>query len=229
MEGQSSKIRVVAHRGASGVEVENTLSAFERAILLGVDYIELDVRKTSDGKIVVYHDPWIPGLGAIERLPLEQIERVVLRNGQHIATLEEVIVFSKGRVQWLIELKTPGAWLAVLDLVEHHRIGDQVILASFHHPTALQVKQVAPRIKTGIISAERLVDPVHALAAARADVLMQDFETLDEELVAQVRAVQREVFAWTVNDETSIREAIAVGVHGLISDYPDRVRAMLTR
>lgn len=224
-----SKVWVIAHRGASGVEVENTLAAFERAILMGIDYIELDVRKTSDGKVVVYHDSWIPGLGSIERLPLEQIERVVLRNGQHIATLEEVITFSRGRVRLLIELKTPGAWLAVLDLVERHGIGDQVIIASFHHPTALQVKQVTPRVKTGIINSGRLVDPSHALSSARADVLMQDVEMLDEELVAQVKAVQREVFAWTVNDEDSIRQAIALGVHGIISDYPERVMAMLAR
>lgn len=229
MRQQISKILVIAHRGASGAEVENTLAAFERAIIMGIDYIELDVRMTSDGKVVVYHDSWIPGLGPIERLPLEQIERVILRNGQHISTLEEVIEFSKGRVRWLIELKTSGAWLAVLDLVERHGIRDQVIIASFHHPTALQVKQVSPRVKTGIISYGRLVDPRHALASARADVLIQDFEMLDGELVAQVKAQQREVFVWTVNDEDSIHKAIALGVHGIISDYPEKVMAMLVR
>ena len=211
------------------MEVENTLAAFEKAIGVGIDYIELDIRMTSDGKVVVSHDSWIPGLGPIERLPLEQIERVVLRNGQHISTLEEVIEFSRGRVQWLIELKTPGAWWAVLDLVARHGIGDQVIIASFHHPTTLQVKQVSPRVKTGIISYGRLVDPSHALASARADVLIQDFEMLDEELVAQVKAVRREVFVWTVNDEDSIQKAITFGVHGIISDYPEKVMALLAR
>ncbi len=96
-------------------------------------------------------------------------------------------------------------------------------------PAVLQVKQVSPRVKTGIISSGRLVDPGRALASARADVLIQAFEMLDEELVSQVAAVQREVFIWTVNDEDSIHKAIAFGVHGIISDYPERVMAVLTR
>ena len=98
---------VIAHRGASGEEQENTLPAFERAIELGADYVEFDVQAASDGGLVVFHDLTLDRLTA-DRGPLRTRPLAALRE-LGIPTLEEVLELTAGRIGVMAELKSP--WL----------------------------------------------------------------------------------------------------------------------
>ena len=83
--------RVLAHRGASGYELENTLAAFRRAVAMNADGIELDVHATRDGALVVYHDADVPGLGPIAGLTMAELSRHRLANGEPIPSLKETL------------------------------------------------------------------------------------------------------------------------------------------
>jgi len=98
----------IGHRGAKAYEPENTLRSFKRAIELGVDAVELDVRKTKDNEIVVIHNSDVnkttDGSGSVSDFTLEEIKQFVTENGEQIPTLEEVLDFVGKRVKILVEL-----------------------------------------------------------------------------------------------------------------------------
>ena len=96
---------VIAHRGASGYEYENSRAAFRRAVMLDADGVELDIHATRDGAIVVHHDPEIPGVGPIAELSLDQARLVRIRNGETLPLLSEVLELLYDRDVW-IEVKS---------------------------------------------------------------------------------------------------------------------------
>src|ERR671927_2033492 len=101
---------VIAHRGASGYEYENSRAAFRRAVMLDADGIELDVHATLDGVIVVHHDPEIPGAGPIAMLTGAEARQLRIRNGESLPLLSEVLELVGDREVY-VEVKT---------LPEHH-------------------------------------------------------------------------------------------------------------
>src|SRR5512142_2743420 len=84
-------IQVIAHRGASGLEYENSRAAFRRALDLGADAIELDVHATLDGGFAVHHDPILPGDGRIADLRATEVTAHHLTNGEAVPLLDEVL------------------------------------------------------------------------------------------------------------------------------------------
>src|SRR5918999_4372205 len=96
---------VIAHRGASGYEYENSRAAFRRAVLLDADGVELDVHSTRDGGIVVHHDPTIPGIGSIAQLSLAEARQVKIRNGEPLPLLAEILDLMGDHEVW-VEVKS---------------------------------------------------------------------------------------------------------------------------
>ncbi|MGQ9690287.1 MAG: glycerophosphodiester phosphodiesterase [Thermoproteota archaeon] len=111
----------IGHRGAKFYEPENTLRSFRKALELGVDAVELDMRRTKDGELVVIHDAEVDrttdGKGLVSGLTLKEVKRLVTEKGEKIPTLKEVLDFLDKRVRILIELKEDGVEEAVLNLV----------------------------------------------------------------------------------------------------------------
>ena len=117
---------VIAHRGASGYEYENSRAAFRRAVMLDADGVELDVHATKDGGIVVHHDAEIPGVGPIAQLSSGEARKVLLRNGETIPLLSEILELVGDRDVW-VEVKSlpqcyDAALFAILDRARR-RIG----------------------------------------------------------------------------------------------------------
>src|SRR3954452_25470644 len=92
---------VIAHRGASGYEYENSRAAFRRAGMLDADGGELDIHTTRDGGIVVHHDPDTPGLGPIAQLSLAEARQVRIQNGEQVPLLAEVLELVGDRDVWI--------------------------------------------------------------------------------------------------------------------------------
>src|SRR5512145_2781076 len=105
---------VIAHRGASGYEYENSRAAFRRAITLDADGVELDIHATRDGGIVVHHDPEIPGVGPIAQLSLTEARQVRLRNGESLPVLPEILELVGDRDVWVEVKSLPAAFDHVL-------------------------------------------------------------------------------------------------------------------
>ena len=125
----------IGHRGARAYEPENTLRSFQRAIEIGVDAVELDVRKTKDNELVVLHNADVNkttnGSGSVNELTLEEIKRLVIEKDEKVPTLNEALDFVGKRVIVLVELKETGIEEKPLDLIRQKGLMDNVIIISF--------------------------------------------------------------------------------------------------
>ncbi len=146
---------IIAHRGASAHAPENTLLSFEKAWRYGADMIELDVHETDDGHLVCIHDATIDrttnGTGAVSSLTLSEIQKFDAGMGQQIPLLEDVIKFSKGRIQVNIELKIPGVEERISDIVNNLDMTNDIIISSFLHLSLSEIKELNDRIRIAIL------------------------------------------------------------------------------
>src|SRR6476660_9622179 len=168
-------IQVIAHRGASGLEHENSRAAFRRAVTLGADAIELDVHATLDGAFVVHHDPTLPGAGAIASLSARDVAALRLPNGEPVPLLADVLEFTESVDLW-IEVKALGEQLddALLELLRGAPRPERCAIHSFDHRIVARLGPKDPGRRRGALLAAYLVDPIAALVAAGADTLWQE-------------------------------------------------------
>jgi len=226
---------VLAHRGASRAAPENTLAAFSLAISLGADGIEFDVHATADGHLVVLHDETVNrttnGSGAIARLTLEQVRSLDAGSwfapryvGERIPLLEEVLELARGRLLVDIELKAPGIEVQVVEMVRKLRMEPSVVISSFSPEAVLAVKGIAPGIAVGLLALQG--DPTAAFSLG-AQVFLPPVDALSRDLVQSCHRQGISVVAWTALTEEDVREAIRLGVDGIIADDPAMARRVL--
>jgi glycerophosphoryl diester phosphodiesterase len=219
---------VIAHRGASGYEYENSRAAFRRAIMLDADGVELDVHATRDGDIVVHHDPDLPGVGPISLLSSAEARQVRIRNGETLPLLQEVLDLVGDHDVWVEVKGLPSAHdpalLAVLDAgPAPHRYA----VHSFDHRIVRRLGEARPSLPRGILLSAYLEDPVAALRAVGATTPWQEWKLVDEDLVEAVHAADGRIIAWTVNEVGDLEHLVRLGVDGLCGNYPDRIRVAL--
>jgi glycerophosphoryl diester phosphodiesterase len=216
---------VIAHRGASGYEYENSLAAFRRAIMLGSDGVELDVHATRDGGIVIYHDPEIPGLGPIARLELPAVRQARLRNGEPIPLLAEVLDLMRERDVWVEVKALDPMWdQALLATLAGGPAPARYAVHSFEHAIIGRLGRLRPDLRRGVLLAEAIPDPVGAMKVAGARTLWAERRLVDQALVDRVHAAEGALIAWTVNELSELRRLAQLGVDGLCGNYPDRIR-----
>jgi glycerophosphoryl diester phosphodiesterase len=220
--------RIIAHRGASGYEYENSRAAFRRALMLDADGVELDIHATSDGAIIVHHDADIPGVGPIAGLTLEQARQLRLRNGELLPLLSEILDLVGNKDVWVEVKGLPeqhdGQLLAALGAgpaPEHYAVH------SFDHRIIRRLGQRCPTLRRGILLTARLEDPLSAMEAVGATALWQEWGQVDHDLVARVHAAGGAVIAWTVNEIGDLERMARLGVDGLCGNYPDRIRVAI--
>jgi len=211
----------IAHRGAHDVFVENTLDAFERAVTLDFDAVELDVHATADGICVVHHDESV----ITPRVALSI--RGTYFDTLHAAAplvprLDAVLDLLAGRARAYVEVKGRGIEEFVAPVLRATRT--DVAAHSFDHETVSRLGQLVPGLRTGILLDSRLVDSVHALRAAGATDLWQSHESVDGRLIAEVRAAGGRVIVWTANSPADWRVFEDLGVAGICTDLPRNPR-----
>ena len=219
---------VIAHRGASGYEYENSMAAFRRAIMLDADGVELDVHASRDGRLVVHHDPTLPGLGPISGLDLAAIRAARLPNGEPVPLLGDVLDLVGDGDVWVEVKALDPAWdLALLATLDHGPAPHRYAVHSFDHRLVARLGQLRPGLRRGVLLSAYLVDPVSAMRAVGATTLWQEWHFVDEELVRTVHAAGLAVVAWTVNELADLRRLAQLGVDGLCGNYPDRIRVAI--
>lgn len=220
--------KIIAHRGASGHEYENSAAAFRRAVELGADGIELDVHASRDGTLLVHHDPALPGLGAIKSLKAAEMRGFRLPNGERIPTLSEALDVIGARDVW-IELKGLDTQFdrALLDAIDQGPHPERYAVHSFDHRILRRLHGVRPSLPLGVLLTSYLLDPVAELRGVGASVLWQEWQMIDAELVELMHASKCRVIAWTVNTLTDLRDLLRLGVDGLCGNYPERGRAVV--
>jgi len=219
---------VIAHRGASGYEYENSRAAFRRAVMLDADGVELDVHATRDGAIVVHHDPEVPGCGPIATLTLDEVRQIRIRNGETLPLLQEVLELVGEYDVW-IEVKglSPDQDDALLAVLDAGPAAHRYAVHSFDHRIVRRLGERRPGLRRGILLSAYLDDPVGALRAVGATTLWQEWHQVDQELVHRVHAAGARIIAWTVNEIGDLERLVRLGVDGLCGNYPDRIRVAL--
>ncbi|HTS89580.1 MAG TPA: glycerophosphodiester phosphodiesterase [Gemmatimonadales bacterium] len=219
---------VIAHRGASGHAYENSAAAFERAIALGADGVELDVHATRDHALLVHHDFEVPGIGPIADLPVAAFDAYRLPNGERIPTLEESLRILAGRRVW-VELKTLPASADdhLLAALEQGPSPALYAVHAFDHRIVARLGDRRPELSRGVLLASYLLDILPAIGGTGADTLWMEARLIDGQLVRELHDVGVKLIAWTVNDDRAVRRLAALGVDGLCGNYPDRIRAAL--
>lgn len=248
---------VIAHRGGLGLAPENTLVAFGRAAELGADVLELDVRLSRDGELVVIHDRRVDRTtqdsGRVEDRTLRQLKRLdagyrwtadggqsypFRGQGVEIPTLDEVLAAFGGQ-RFNIELKVPAATELCRVLTDFDAVS-WTLAASFNGEALEALRRLCPQTPTSATAGESLV--FFLLSGLRLDaawqppaaalqwpVRMRSVQLIDRRLIERARRHGVEVHAWTVNDEARMRQLIDIGVGGIITDYPDRMLRLLGR
>lgn len=219
--------QIIAHRGASSHEHENSRAAFRKARQVGAEAVELDVHATRDGAIVVHHDAAIPGAGRIGDLTLERIQQCQLPNGESIPLLAEVLPLLRGVDVW-VEVKGLEEYFdaVLLRTLAEAPEPERYAVHSFDHRLIRRLGIREPGLRRGVLLCARVVDPVPVLAAAGASVLWQSAEWVDRQLVDTLHGAGRRIIAWTANDAADIGRLTALGVDGICTDHPERVLAL---
>ena len=214
----------IGHRGARAYEPENTLSSFRRALELGVDAVELDVRRTRDNELVVIHNADVnkttDGSGAVNELTLEEIQRFVTEKGEHVPTLEDVLDAVAKRVKVLVELKEAGTEEQVISLIRKKRLTENVIIISFHEDALRKVRELSDEVETGLIYV-RHKNPIQAALDLKAEYLLPLYRFTHSSNVKKAHEAGLKVIVWTINNKEEVDEYKKKGVDGIASDRPD--------
>jgi glycerophosphoryl diester phosphodiesterase len=295
LQGCAGGFDLQGHRGARGLAPENTMAAFNAALDIGVNTLELDVGITRDGVVVVTHDPrlnsdiardergqWITAPGpALNTLSLAELQRYDVgrirpgtryaqthaeqraADGERIPTLAALFsaVAARGatRVRFNIETKIsplqpeltpePDAFArALLAVVRHHGLAGRVSVQSFDWRTLQAVRRLAPELPTVALTAQQsfldnIADPrwttglrladhggsvPRLVQASGATTWSPYFGDLTQATLKEAHTLKLRVIPWTVNDTAVMQRLLDWGVDGLITDRPDRARALLS-
>lgn len=189
---------VIAHRGASWDEPENTLAAFRRAIEVGADYVELDVHAAADGRLVVAH------------------ARPADPNG--LPTLEEALDVTAGRIGAMVELKRAYRYRRH-DIVRRsvELLGPEDVVVSFEPWALREARRLRPELR---LLQHVAAVPLRFAASYAWAAGFRDARATPRAL-ALARRLGLETTVYTVNDPERIRELAALGVTGIFTDRPD--------
>jgi glycerophosphoryl diester phosphodiesterase len=218
-----SNVLILGHRGAAEIP-ENTIPSFERALEHGAHGFELDVRQTADQKLVVVH-PAVVGSKAVQYSNYDEIRS--LENGYEIPLLEEVLKKFASSAFLDIELKTPGFEQAAVELIRAHGDPERTLISTFDTDTLAKVQDLFPELQLGYIF-NRTQDE-EARHNCPIEVVIPQFRLASRELITGVHEEGLKVFAWTVNEESEIERLLELGVDGIITDYPEKVVAVVSR
>lgn len=205
-------VRVVGHRGAAGLEPENTLRSIEKAIDLGVDQVEIDVRVTRDGHLVVIHDETVDrttnGHGHVKDLTSGQLRRLDAGKGERLPTLEETLRFAQGKVILQIELKAEVATEPVVHLVQALNAEKDVLVTSFMHELLGKVYELNCDLRTGALFFDVPVDICQRALDVHPKAIHVHYRNVKPELVEEAHVTDLEVAVWNPDDAEDMRRMV---------------------
>jgi len=217
---------VVAHRGASGYEPENTIRAFKKAIEMKADAVEFDVRLSKDNVPVVIHDETLnrttDGTGRVDSYTSEQLKNFNAGRGERIPLLSEALDLVYGRICVLLELKEIRASRYALNLVESKDMLNQVMFVSFHEDALKAVAEANPNTYRGLIYAK---PGDYILIAKRIGCIavMPYYKLATLKTVEFAHKLKLKVNVWTVDDLEVARKLVKMGVDSITTNKPDLI------
>lgn len=229
---------VIAHRTTMGHAPENTLAGIRRALDMGCDGVEIDVRLCADGVPVLMHDDQLErttdAIGRIADTTLSDLQQTDAGDGERIPTLRDALSLVDGRLLFVVELKvTPGDDIAaladaVLAEIERADALPWSWLWSFDSETIIELAKRAPhRSRVAHLCLSPTPDIWRIAAKHGLDGISMHASGLTAEIVAACRAHGLAAFVWTVNEPADIQRCIELGTTGIVGDYPERIQSAL--
>jgi glycerophosphoryl diester phosphodiesterase len=228
---------LIGHRGARGLAPENTLRALEAGILAGAPWLEFDVQRHPSGELFLLHDLSLDrstnGRGLPGELSWEALRALDAGLGERLPTLDEALDLIDQRAGVNIELKTWDGTAAAVAAKLRERVAagwplEQLLVSSFHLPELFEFHQLAPEIPVGALLCGVPLDWAACASELQATSLNLSSEFVDSRLVADAKSRGLAVYVYTVNDPEEYRRLAALGIDGVFTDYPDRLRALAT-
>jgi glycerophosphoryl diester phosphodiesterase len=235
----------IAHRGASGHAPENTMASFRLAVEMGAKFIETDLQLTRDAKIIAMHDPTVDrttnGRGRISKMSLVELRGLDAGvkflsvdgksyKGERVPTLDEILEFARTvDVTFYLEMKESQGWGFEQSLVGALRRADamnRAVAISFDSEKLATIKRIEPQLTTGFLVEKPTTQMIEKAVALGAKQFLPRADRISPELIAVAHRANLPVVVWTVNEIEDMRAVIALGVNGIISDYPDRLRGL---
>jgi glycerophosphoryl diester phosphodiesterase len=233
--------KIVAHRGnTSLVKFENTLEAFQIAIEIGIPQIEFDLRMTQDGYLVCYHDRSIDGI-KIKHLKYQELLTISRGKGFEIPLFEDILRLCQNRIALDIEIKEEGYEEQIVSLTTQYFGYSNFVMKSFNDSSVRKIKKLDPHIKVGIllggISTKRSIlrilsqfFPEYRIIKTGADFVAPNFRLLKFGFSWRMQLLDREIYVWTVNEESRLIKLIKNDrISAIITDKPELALQILTQ
>ncbi len=239
--------RAMAHRGwhiGNLAGMENTLSAFVRAVDEGYAYVETDAHTSADGVVVLHHDLGLArttgGAGHLATLSAAELSGLLVAGREPVPTLAEVLL-ALPRTRFNIDVKADSTVRPLLTVLSDTDSWDRVCVAAFSEPRLRQLRRLAgPRLLTSLGPTSVAALRVRALLpvgmpttglpvgdVAQVPVGAWGLRVVDRRFVGEVHHGSREVHMWTVNEAALMHGLLDRGVDGVITDAPDVLREVL--
>jgi glycerophosphoryl diester phosphodiesterase len=234
--GYDDQIFVIAHRGGilPGIP-ENTISAFQNCLELGVDAIELDLRSTSDQKIIILHDENVDrttnGSGPANALTLVEVKKLNAGNGFSVPTFQEVIRLIKGKdIKLLLDLKEQNLWYRqeIGDLIEKYEISEQIIIGARSLEDVLYFKNMDKRLK--ILGFIPDAEAAHSYIDHGANIIRIWPGWVEHDLRVISVCQQNKIPIWVTSGDMGadgISALLSHGITGFIHDAPEKLMKIL--
>ena len=235
-----TKVTITAHRGASEDAPENTLAAFDKAIEQGADVVELDVRQTKDGEVVVMHDESLKRTcGVNKKVGKLTYDKILecsptkrhkgsdkeLYAEEKIPTLRQVLELVGDRAMLNIEIKPARTddhlEARVAELIQEFDYYDNCVVTSPTYGSIRKIKNIDPRIKTVYVMSVAIGD---FYALPYADAFSIKYRYVNTEIVRQIHELDKEVYVWTVDDKDTLESMMLLDVDSIITNKPEEMR-----
>jgi glycerophosphoryl diester phosphodiesterase len=214
----------IGHRGARAYEPENTIRSFKKALELGVDAIEFDIRKTRDSHLVVIHDADVKrttnGKGLVADLTLNEIKHLSTEGNEKIPTFEEALDFIDGKARILVELKEHDLEEQTVKVVHEKKLAERAVIISFLEGVLQRVRELDKDIQTGLIYAKHPHPEITALDL-KVNYLISLYRFTHTANVEKAHKSGLKIIVWTINTREEAEEYKKEGVDGIASDKPD--------
>lgn len=231
---------IIAHRGASADFAENTVAAFQGAFAQGADWVELDVRINSSGDLIVNHDAEFADQRPVWSTPTSEIPDTVptLAAALDACAGMGVNIEMKntpgdlGVIDGLAVAHTTDIVDAVIDLIRERRAaGDsqELLISSFDPSTLTRTRELAPDVATGFLTGDLHADPEQVdRAALEGHIAVHPwYPFVDADFVERSNRLNLRINAWTVDEPSDIVNLAQLGVHGIITNHPEKARTIL--
>lgn len=235
---------IIGHRGAPGHAPENTMASFRRAVEMGATFIETDLRLSHDAKFVAMHDATLDrtsnGRGLVRDFTLAQLRELDAGSwyghefaGEKIPMLEEILNFAReADVVFYLEIKHESGWGVHHGVASALRAANEparTVVISFDPSMLGQLRRLDAGLLTGMLFENPMANAVAKAQEVGARQIAPRADLITRELLSEARDAGLQVVTWTVNEPAQMERLISLGVNGIMTDYPDRLRAVVER